>query len=182
MAPTAGIVAAMAAHAAEFQARGGVVFQPPYPAGVRARWRAQARSYREAWDFLPTAERTDRLRSGLSFLVAALTIPRCFVALFRGELVAALSYQVALNRIEVKAFGSRQLPDAGGAGTALEAALAKEAVRRQLRVHSTYTADARNFHVRIGRRLDRIPGENSSEWELEDCEVIVGGVYKGGPE
>lgn len=159
-----------------FRNRGGTVRLPPHSLERRRQWIAAAKEARESWDYLPVVQRTERLRSGLAFIWAAVRYPRCIVALLGGELVAALSFDIEPDHIEVHVAGSRQTDYARGAGTAIEFALAVEAVRRGLRVHSTYTADARNFHLRLGRRLDFVPGENSSEWSMEDCAFLVGGI------
>ena len=129
MAPTPVTVADLQARVRLFLARGGAVARPPHNWVQRQRWRALALRYREEWENLPSARRTDRLRSGLAFQVAALRSPRCFVALFRGELAAALSYEVHVDHLAVKVVGSRQLEEAVGAGTALEQAMAEEGVR-----------------------------------------------------
>lgn len=176
VAPTTQTVAEMAVYVRLFRARGGAVRLPPHRQNERRLWVAAAKSYRESWDYLPLMQRTDRLRRGLAFMGAAVRLPQCLVALLGAELVAALSYDVELDRIEAHVVGSRQIDHARGAGMALELALAEEAVRRSHRIHSTYTSDARNFHLRLGRRLDLVPGENSSEWTLEDCQFIVRGI------
>jgi Asp-tRNA(Asn)/Glu-tRNA(Gln) amidotransferase A subunit family amidase len=66
MAPTKQRVQEMATQVARFRARGGVVVGPTNSAETQLQWRAQAKSFREAWDYLPPPQRTDRLRSGLS--------------------------------------------------------------------------------------------------------------------
>jgi hypothetical protein len=179
MGPTRTTVAEMLVYARLFRDRGGSIEMPPHPILRRRTWIVEAKSYREAWDYLPPSQRTYRLREGLTFLWAALHEPRCIVALFRAELVAAMSYDVETEWIEVHVLGSRQLEEAGGAGMAIQVALAHEAQRRGLGVHSSYTADARNWHLRIGRRLDRIPGAALSEWTAEDCESITQGIKEG---
>jgi hypothetical protein len=176
VAPTAETIAEMALYVRIFRDRGGTIRLPPHPLEDRLRWVAAAKSRRESWDYLPVMLRTERLKSGLAFMWAALRHPRCIVAFLGAEPVAALSYDVRMERIEAHVAGSLQADYARGAGTTLELALADEAIRRGLPIHSTYTADARNFHVRIGRRLDLIRGENSSEWTFEDCQLIARGI------
>ncbi len=159
-----------------FRDRGGTIRFPPHRLEERRLWAAVAKSNREAWDYLPVVQRTERLRRGLGYMWAALRYPRCIVALLGHEAVAALSYDVKLDRVEVRLVGSRQADNARGAGTALELGLAEEGVRRRLPVRGDYEADSRNFHLRLGRRLDQVAHENSSEWTLEDCRFIGGGV------
>ena len=175
--PTDETVAEMAVYIKLFRSRGGRVLLPPHLVADRQRWIVEAKRYREEWDYLPALQRTDRLKSGLSYLWAAVRKwPRCIVALRVNELVAALSFDLRVDRIEVHVIGSRQADEASGAGMAIEFALAEEALRRQLPVFSGYTGDAENWHKRLGRRLNLVAGENSSEWTLEDCEFIVRGI------
>lgn len=178
VAPTPQTVAEMAKYVRVFRDRGGIVRFPPHRPEERRLWVATAKSNREAWDYLPVMQRTDRLRRGLSYMWAALRYPRCIVAFLGREAVAALSYDVKLDRVEVRVVGSRQADNARGAGTALELGLAEEGIRRRLPVRGDYEADSRNFHLRLGRRLDLVAHENSSEWTLEDCQFIVGGIEK----
>ncbi len=175
MTPTPAIIRGMADYISEFREHGGLVRMPPHGIDQRRAWMAAAKRHRESWDELPANRRTDELRRGLGFMWASVKRPRCIVALKGTELVAALCYDVQLGLIEAKVVGSRQMESARGAGTALEFALAEEAERRGMDVRGEYAWYARNFHVRIGRRLD-IRGHQTSDWTAEDCRFLVRGI------
>ena len=175
MAPTPAVILEMANFIQEFRAHGGSIRMPPHRINQRRAWISEAQHHRESWDELPPRQRTDQLRRGLSFMWASLKCPRCIVALVDVELVAALSYRIHPDVVEPKVVGSRQIENARGAGTALEFALAEEAGRRGIGVHGEYAWYARNFHVRIGRRLD-IRGNQTSDWTSEDCRLLVRGI------
>lgn len=175
MTPTPAIIREMADFISEFREHGGSVRLPPHGINQRRAWIAEAKRHRESWDELPANLRTDELRRGLSFMWFSVSRPRCIVALMGVELVAALSYIVHLDVVEAKVVGSRQMESARGAGTALEFALAQEAERHRMGVRGEYAWYARNFHVRIGRRLDG-RGDQTSDWTAEDCRYLVRGI------
>jgi len=127
----------------------------------------------EASETLDKALLTRRLRWGLTSMWMALRQSLCLVALRRGEPVAALSYTIRRTDIRTAFLGSRQAEAAAKGGTALEVALAVLAVRDKISVTGTYTpAEARPYHVLIGRRLDE-PAPGDSSWTVEDCRLIV---------
>jgi hypothetical protein len=165
----------MAGYLRRFREHGGSVHVPPHQISQRRVWMAIGKRYREEWDDLPAVKQDDDLKRGLAFMWWSVKRPRCMVAVLNSDLVAALCYHVRLNTIEVEVAGSRRLEAAKGAGTALEFALAEEAVRREMGVRSAYSWTAVNFHLRIGRRLDvRIGG--SSDWTPDDCRFLVKGI------
>jgi hypothetical protein len=175
MAPTPVIVQEMAAFIRQFHEHGGSVRTPPHHMAERHAWMVLAKRYRDGWEHLPASKRTEDLKSGLAFMWYSVRQPRCIVALLNLDPVAALSYQVGPDRIEVEVVGSRRLEAAGGAGTSIEFALAMEAERRRMGVWSSYTWQALPFHRRLGRRLDE-RGDRSSDWTLEDCQFLVRGI------
>jgi hypothetical protein len=165
----------MAAYIKEFRERGGSIRMPPHPVSERLAWVAEAKRYREEWEYDPPEKRTDKRRRGLGYMWHSVQCARCIVATRNHEIVAAASYFIRPHFVEVKVLGSRQLDEARGAATAIEFALAEEAARRGFGVRSEYTWSERNFHVRIGRRLDQ-RGHQTSDWTPEDCHYLVTGI------
>ncbi len=165
----------MAAYINEFRERGGSINMPPHRVSQRLDWVAAAKHYRELWENDPPEKRTDKRRRGLGFMWHSVQCARCIVAVRNQEIVAAASYLIRLEFVEVKVLGSRQLDEARGAATAIEFALAGEAQGRGFGVRSEYTWSERNFHVRIGRRLDQ-RAHQSSDWTPEDCRYLVRGI------
>jgi len=165
----------MVAYIREFRERGGSIKVPPHPASQRYAWVAEAKRYREECDYYPPERRTDKHRRGLAYMWFSVRHAWCIVAVRNQEIVAAASYYIRPDCVEVKVVGSRQLDEARGAGMAIEFALAQEAERRGFGVRSEYTWSERNFHVRIGRRLDE-RGHQTSDWTQEDCRFLVRGI------
>ena len=173
--PTQARLNAMAALVRDFLAAGGTILKPPHPVAQRDAWTAEVEDYYERFRSLPAEVRTKRIDDGLVLLWAAVSRPSCLVAVCEEQAMAAIDYRVRhCSHVDVGSLGSKQV--CRGAGTALMWALTEVAVTHGLGVSSQYTADARDFHLKNGRRLDLGPNEHSSHWTVEDCVAIMNGI------
>src|ERR1700674_1683268 len=110
--------------------------------------------------------------SGYQYLGYALTgrFP-LVVAIAEGVVRAALSYTSEQDgRLSPCHVGSTH--ESAGAGTYLQAHLAGLAAAIGVGVVGIYAAAAHDYHVRIGRIVDRAY-LGSSEWDLLDCQQIA---------
>jgi len=166
--PTEGVIRDFVDHVRSFRLGGGVIRTPPHPYALRKLWMAETTRYYDEFKKLPPQPR--QRQAGMSFLWHAVRCPRCMVAFYGGEIVAALDFKLRRPYVMVGAIGSRQA--IRGAAFALEFEIAREGMRLSRRVTSGYAGDSRGFHVRIGRRLDK-PSRGTSEWTVPDCRFIV---------